>query len=86
VTASLDTTQEKTVAAKLYTSTGVSGGPAMTERIIIDGPAAQQILPLLKTMDEVSASVRELGQPISFSLADAADAIDKLLPVCAAGS
>jgi len=86
LTSSLDTKEEKSVAAKLLTTSSVTGGPSTTERIIINGAAVLQILPLLKTMDEVSASVPELGQPISFRLTNAATAIDQLLPVCAAGS
>jgi hypothetical protein len=84
LTSRFDTKQERTVVANLVTR-GAAGGPASSERIVIDGADAMNILSQLKSMDEVSARVAELGQPISFELTDASAAIDKLQTVCASG-
>ena len=49
------------------------------------GADAMEIISQLRSMDQVSTQVMELGQPISFELTDAKAAIDQLLAVCSAG-
>lgn len=84
VTSKFDTEQKRSIAAKLLTR-GAVGGPDVSERIVIDGADAMEIIGQLKSMDQVSAQVTELGQPVSFALTDAKAAIDQLLAVCSSG-
>jgi hypothetical protein len=84
LTSSFDTKRALSVATKQVTS-GNAGGAAVSERIVIDGADAMKIVTQLKSMDQVSAVLPQLSQPISFELTDASPAIDKLLAVCASG-
>jgi hypothetical protein len=84
LTSRFDTKNERAVVARLVTP-GNASGPTRSGSILIDGADAIDIVTQLKSMDQVSATVGELGEPASFELTNAKASIDKLLTVCTSG-